>query len=86
MKFLSDVINTKEARILLDNFNLKNVSLQKFFQEFGKMPDSEIEAFILDGDNAYKLGRFGSECCERLHLYSRPRAWWVTEYVYEWHS
>ena len=43
---------------LLNSFTLRYLDSDKFQEEFGKMTPEEMVKFIMDPDNAYKIGQW----------------------------
>ena len=71
MKQLGKFLNgqyTQHANlsVLLGNYFLREVDLERFEKKFGKMSQEELALFILDPANAYELSKFGHESCNYI--------------------
>lgn len=52
--------------ILVGNYNLREVDLERFEKQFGKMSKEELANFILDPANGYELSKFGHESTDYI--------------------
>jgi len=68
-------INNKTLKELINNYNLKDVSIDLFFRYFEerieKNPTS-VANFILNNENSFELGLFGSRASgkDRINAYN----------------
>ena len=71
MKRLGNFLNGLYSKytnlsVLVGNYNLREVDLEKFEKKFGKMSKEELALFILDPANAYELSKFGHESTDYI--------------------
>lgn len=60
--FLSEHIKGNNTlRLLVNSLVLRYLDVDKFKTKFGEMSADEMAQFILDGNNAYELGKWSSD-------------------------